>query len=297
MGQGNPFCTPGNYTALWTPQTCATQGIGLFGGNPHLTPETSQNFNYGIVLSPVEDLGITLDFYRILVKNAIGGVPASAIYANPTLFSSYIVPATTGQYQGTLTPSIAEANSCVPLSSNCGYIKLLGSNTGGLTTDGIDISVLYAQHTSIGTFSEDLEGTAVTQFLEQQYTGGPTLNLVGWYNTLAPAYRWQHNLRANWTSPGTMFGVGVGNRFYSRYIDEFPDGNGNQRNVGSYSLWDVYGSYKPLSYLTVLLGVKNVFNTSPPLTNASQGNFAAGYNSFTADPLLRNFYLNVKLSF
>ena len=52
-------------------------------------------------------------------------------------------------------------------------------NTGRITTDGFDLSIQYLQHTPIGTFREDLEGTAVTQFLQQQYNGGPLLNLVG----------------------------------------------------------------------------------------------------------------------
>jgi iron complex outermembrane receptor protein len=174
---------------------------------------------------------------------------------------------------------------------------LTNSNTGAITTDGIDVSIQYVQHTPIGTFHEDLEGTAVTQMLVQQYNGGPLLNLVGEFNELPPAYRWQHYLRVDWASPDAMWGGGLGNRFYSEYIDEFPDGAGNQRHVGSYSLFDAYASYKPISNLTVLLGVKNLLDRSPPFTNAYQGNFAAGYNSLVADPLLRNFYINLKYTF
>ncbi len=55
-------------------------------------------------------------------------------------------------------------------------------NTGQITTDGLDMSIQYLQHTPIGVFHEDLEGTAITQYLLQQYNGGPLLNLVGWYN-------------------------------------------------------------------------------------------------------------------
>ncbi|MDP8984459.1 MAG: hypothetical protein M3N97_05355 [Pseudomonadota bacterium] len=46
--------------------------------------------------------------------------------------------------------------------------------------------------------------------------------------------------------------------------------------------------------LTVLFGIRNLFDTSPSLTNASQNNFASGYNALIADPLLRNFYNNLK---
>ncbi|MEA3177906.1 MAG: iron complex outerrane recepter protein [Gammaproteobacteria bacterium] len=297
MGDGNPFCQPGSYNAEWTPQTCAAQGIGLNGGNTKLTPETSQNFDLGVVLQPIQDLGITLDYYRILLKNTIGRVPASAIYGDPDTFASYITTATSGQYAGSLPPTIAQAANCTPYTApTCGYINRAFANTGRITTDGFDLSVQYVQHTPIGTFREDLEGTAVTQFLEQQYTGGPTLNLVGnlQIQTINPAFRWQHNVRVDWTSPQKMYGAGLSDRFYSGYIDEFPDANGNQLHVGSYSLVDGYVSVKPIENLSVLFGIKNLFNTSPPFTNASQNNFASGYNALVADPLLRNFYINLK---
>jgi iron complex outermembrane receptor protein len=303
MGAGNPFCQPGSYNAEWTQATCLAQGIGLYGGNKNLTPETSQNFDFGVIIEPIHDLGITVDYYRILLKNAIGQVPANAIYGNPTNFASYIVPATSGPYAGSLPPTIAEASTCIPYTlPSCGYINLQDSNTGRITTDGIDLSIQYSQHTPIGTFHEDLEGTAVTQFLQQQYNGGPTLNLVGnlQIQTLNPAFRWQHNVRVDWTSPDKMWGGGLSDRFYSGYYDEFgsgPTNRGPVPKVGSYSLVDGYVSVHPMQQLTVLFGIKNILNTSPPFSNASQNNFASGYNALIADPLLRNFYINLKYTF
>ena len=300
MGNGNPYCTPGNYNAEWTQATCNTQGLGLFGGNRHLTPETSQNFDFGVIVAPVPNMGITLDYYRILLKNTIGQIPAQAIYDNPNGFGSSIVT----NSDGTLTPTIEESQFCNPYSApTCGYISLTDQNTGQITTDGFDLSINYLQHTPIGVFREDLEGTAVTQFRLQQYTGGPVLNLVGWYqggDLYQPALRWEHELRIDWTSPGARWGGGVSDRFYSGYIDEFgtgADNSGPQRTVGSYSTWDAYASYKPLAGLTVLLGIQNVLNTDPPYSNASQNNFAAGYDALFANPIGRDFYVNLKYQF
>lgn len=296
MGSGNPFCSPGNYTAEWNPTVCSSQGLALNGGNKSLKPERSQNFDIGIILSPIRDMGITLDYYRILLESVVQNVPASAIYADPTTLSSYIVT----NSNGTLTPSVAEANECNPYTQpTCGYINQNFQNTGRIATDGFDLSIQYLQHTVLGTFREDLEGTAITQFLEQQYSGGPNINLVGNLQIvlLQPAYRWEHDLRIDWTSAGGRFGAGLSNRFYSRYIDEYPDANGNQRMVGSYSLLDVYGAYHPISGLAVLIGIRNLLDRSPPFTNAQQNNFAAGYNALAADTLLRNFYVNLKYQF
>jgi iron complex outermembrane receptor protein len=291
---GNPFCTPATYNTEFTPTLCTSQGLGLVGGNANLKPETSENFDFGVIVEPIRNLGITLDYYRILVKEAIRSIPDTAIYGNPTEFA--------GQYvlngAGTLTPSIALGSACTPYTaSTCGYILQDFQNTGGITTDGVDLSVQYLQHTFLGTFHEDLEGTAITQFRLQEYTGGPVLNLVGWFNEgNLPAMRWQHTLRLDWTSLSYKWGAGLENRFFSSYIDQFPDGNGNPRTVGSQSTWNVYGAYKPIQGLTVLLGVRNLFNTIPPFSNTTI-NFSAGYNSAFSDPLLRTFYLNLKYEF
>jgi iron complex outermembrane receptor protein len=300
MGNGNPFCTPGNYTPEWNPAVCNTQGLALNGGNRTLTPETSQNFDLGVVVSPFASLGITLDYYRILLKNTIGQIPATAIYGNPAGFASSIVT----NSSGTLTPSIDEATDCNPYTQpTCGYILLTNLNTGSITTDGLDLSVQYSQRTRFGEFREDLEGTSVTQFRLQEYNGGPVLNLVGSAQGGAlyqPAFRWQHMLRIDWASPRGVWGAGISNRFYSSYIDAFrvgPTNSGPQRKVGAQSTWDVYASYKPLRGLTALFGIRNLLNTTPPFTNASQNNFAAGYDSLISNPILRDFYVNLKYRF
>jgi iron complex outermembrane receptor protein len=294
MGVANPYCATVPPTAPFTTSSCSSQGLELSGGNRNLTPETSQNFDLGVIVSPIQNLGITLDYYRILLKNTISSIPTSAIYGAPATFASeYVLNS-----NGGLTPTVDEAANCLPSYTlpTCGYIIRTFTNTGRITTDGLDLSIQYTAHTAVGTFRGDLEGTAITQFLEQQYNGGPFLNLVGNLQIaeLPPAFRWQHNLRVDWTSPGAMFGGGLDDRFYSNYIDEYTDGNGNQRNVGSYMLVDGYVSVKPVEKLTVLFGIRNLLNRNPPYTNAAQNNFAAGYDALVADPLLRNFYINLK---
>ncbi|HEV2443529.1 MAG TPA: TonB-dependent receptor [Steroidobacteraceae bacterium] len=297
MGSGNPFCVPGNYNTEWSQLTCNSQGLGLDGGNNKLSPETSENFDFGIVLEPLRNLGITLDYYRILLKNTIGHIPAQSVYNDPTAFANYIVT----NDQGTLTSSIDEPANCLPYTlPTCGYILLTEQNTGYITTDGLDLSVQYLQHTAFGTFREDLEGTSVTQYRLQQFSGGPVLNMVGAYNggdLYQPALRWEHELRLDWSSPGNKWGAGLSNRFFSSYIDQYGTGPLNQgplRTVGSQSTWDTYASFKPVAGLTVLVGIHNVLNTNPPFSNSTQNNFAAGYDALFSNPVLRDFYLNLK---
>ncbi|MGB6486746.1 MAG: TonB-dependent receptor [Steroidobacteraceae bacterium] len=292
MGQGNPFCQPGSYDQEWTPTVCASQGIGLYGGNKNLSPETSQNFDLGIILSPMRNLGITLDYYRILIKNYIQTIPASTMYENPTAFANYFVL----NSAGSLTPSVDEAAYCHPYTApTCGYLLQDFQNTGGATTDGFDVSIKYIQHTAWGVFSEDLEGTAITQYRLTEYTGAAPVNLVGWFDQgQFPAIRWQHNLTLNWASPDGRWGGGLENQFFSKYIDEFPDAAGNPMEVSSQSTWDAFASYKPIPRLTVLFGIQNLFNSTPPFSNQLDYNFAAGYSSIFSNPIMRAFYVNLK---
>ncbi|MFZ0498998.1 MAG: TonB-dependent receptor [Steroidobacteraceae bacterium] len=297
-GYGNPACAAGlasgTYSTEFSETVCDNQGLGLYGGNRNLNPETSENFDIGMVVDPIQNLGITLDYYRILLKNPIGTIPYTAIYENPTAFANQYVL----NGAGSLTSSINMGPDCTPYTeSTCGYVLQEATNTGFITTDGVDISVNYTQHTPIGRFNVDLEGTAITQYNLQEYTGGPVLNLVGWYNSgNQPALRWQHNLRITWMSTGGRWGAGLDNRFMSTYIDQNVDAAGNPRNVGSNSTWDIYGSYKPIQPLTVLVGVRNLFNTYPPFSN-QLGNWGAGYNPVYSDPTLRTFYVNLKYDF
>src|SRR6185437_4033610 len=74
-GYGNPACAAGaasgNYSTEFSSDVCANQGLGLYGGNTKLKPETSENFDIGIIVEPIRNMGITLDYYRILLKSPI----------------------------------------------------------------------------------------------------------------------------------------------------------------------------------------------------------------------------------
>ncbi len=290
-----PGCATGSYTTVFTAVNCTSQGLALSGGNRNLQPETSENFDFGVILEPIADLGMTLDYYRVLIKNALGAIPGTAIYSNPTEFADdYVLNSS-----GTLTPGPQENTQCSPSykAPTCGYILETVTNTGGITTDGFDLSTTYVRHTPVGTFNVDLEGTLITHYRLQEYDGGPQIDLVGWYNDgNEPAIRWQHLLTVGWTSPNRRWGGGLDNRFFSSYIDEFPDAAGRQIKVGTQSTWDIYGSYKPIRALTVLLGINNVLDRIPPFSNQTSS-WDAGYNSVYSSPLLREFYLNLKYEF
>jgi iron complex outermembrane receptor protein len=290
-----PGCASGNYNVVFSYLNCNSQGLALTGGNPNLRPETSQNFDLGFIVEPIDNLGITLDYYRIILKNQIQALPGDTIYGNPTTFASdYVL-----NNAGTLTPS-PEANIACPAPAGyraptCGYIIATEQNTGSVVTDGFDLSANYLIDTDVGKFRIGMEGTFVTGFRETEYTGGPQLNLVGQFNQgLQPVIRYQQELMLDWTL--AQWGAGLNNHFIEHYVDETTDTAGNLLTVGNYSIWNGYVSFKPIPSLKLLAGINNLADTNPPFSNQSQ-NWQAGYNPIFSSPLGRSFYGRVTFDF
>jgi iron complex outermembrane receptor protein len=287
-----PGCAAHDYNTVFSYLNCNSQGLALSGGNPGLKPETSQNFDLGFIVEPINNLGITLDYYRILLRNQIQALPGDTIYGNPTTFANdYVL-----NNAGTLTPS-PEANiDCpTPKAATCGYIIATEQNTGSVVTDGFDLSANYLIDTDVGKLRIGMEGTLVTDYRETEFPGGPPLNLVGQFNKgLQPVIRYQQELMLDWTL--AQWGAGLNNHFIEHYVDANTDAAGNLLTVGNYSIWNGYVSFKPVPSLKLLAGINNLFDTNPPFSNQNQ-NWQAGYNPIFSSPLGRSFYGRVTFDF
>ena len=70
--------------------------------------------------------------------------------------------------------------------------------------------------------------------------------------------------------------------------------------VGEYQLFHLYASYTGLmkEQLRITLGIRNLFNTRPPYSNAGgQNYFQGGYDPGYADPRGRTFLLSATYKF
>ncbi len=291
-----PPCLTGAYTTVFSATNCVSQGLQTSGGNPDLKPETSQNFDVGVVFEPIDNLGISVDFYRVNVSGEIQAIATQTIYSNPTLFASdYVL-----NNAGTLTPATLEATSCPPpvfqKAPTCGYIVSNVQNTGGIQTAGFDINPTYLAKTDYGKFKFGVDATFVTKFRFQEFNEGPIINEVGGFaQGNLPIIRYQHLATLDWTFAN--FGAGLSNRFTEHYTDEYLTAAGNLRTVASYNIWNGYGSLKPIEPLTVILGIRNIADTKPPFSNQTASNFQTGYNPNYSDPIGRTFYVNLRYTF
>ena len=269
---------------------CQQQFMSLAGGNPKLKPEKSKNYTLGMVIEPVKDLSMSLDFWWIHLSDQIASLPDTTIFGDPVKYDSLFVRNPNGQlsFDGSQCPG-----------AQCGYVSDTTSNLGGVNTQGIDVTVNYRLRTeSTGTFNFGLNGTYVNKYEYQNEVGGAWIQNVGIYSGSGPIFRWQHSLTAQWSYAG--FGLGITNRYKTGYLDQ---NDPNQvaagftdNNVGSFSLWDLNGSWAVTKQFTLIAGVKNVLDTAPPFSNQG-ATFQVGYDPRFADPTGRAYYLRGTFTF
>ncbi len=272
------LCPPGTSNAA----VCKVQVQVLNGGNLQLKPEKSKNATLGLVLQPIADLNVGLDFWWLRLKNQIGVVGDKSLYdpANYALFSQYFHRNGDNQLS-------TNGNQCP--GTNCGYVDVRQQNLGGLNTNGVDISASFRLPSSVGTFNFGLNSTYVASYEYQDFANGPWNQNVGVYSGAGAVFRWQHTLTGTWNKDA--FSAGVTVYYKSGYIDYEPS-----NHVSNYATMDIYGSWKPTKASTLTLGVRNLTDRDPPLSYQTEV-FQSGYDPRYASPIGRAFYARASYDF
>ena len=264
---------------------CSTQPEVLNGGNLNLAPEKSKNATLGMVLTPVKNLDIETDYYRVTYTNQITSLAISTLAdpANYALFSQY--------YHRNSQNLLSNDGSQCP-GVNCGYIDTRTQNLGGVITDGIDYSVAYKLGLgSAGRLALDWNGTWVHKFGIQNFKGDAYHNNVGVYFDGSPVFRWKQRAQAAWTLQDWT--LGVAGDFKSGYLDEDPS-----NKVKDYRTMDAWVTWaqKGAKAFSATLGVRNLFDRDPPYSNQVDV-FQANYDPRFYDPTGRTFYFRGNYSF
>ncbi|WP_372784968.1 TonB-dependent receptor domain-containing protein [Phenylobacterium sp.] len=276
----------------------ANQYNGRTGGNPNLTPETSDTYTLGLVWQPsfLPGANLTVDWFDIKVDNYISNIGANTII--------------NGCVNGTNPDfcSLVVRDSVGSIRSTQGFVIDTEQNQGGLHTDGVDVSAGY--HTGLDTFglsnagsiSANFVGTWLDKLETTVLSGQSAIDCAGLYgatcSTLGgsnnPNPHWRHKLRVTWNTPfeyGWFGNLGLSAqwRFYSEVkLDAtssdprlagtvFP----TDAKLGARSYLDLLATFKLKDNYSFRVGVNNVLDKDPPLTGA---------NNCPAGPCNQNVY-------
>ena len=263
---------------------CSTQFGVLFGGNRNLKPEESEQTTAGIVWEPFANASLSIDWFKINLKNAItNGISPLTILGD------------LGQFGGLVTRAPAEPGS--PLPGRILSILQTYINLGAEKIQGYDIEGHYRTPIqSWGRLAFDLSGTYYSKYDAQNADGSFAGQIGTAYGTVVTGVipRWKQYAALTWDLG--PWSATLANTYQTSYTDQQTDLDGNFRTVGALSIWDVQGSYTGLKNWKFTLGVKNLFDRDPPVSN-QQSTFIVGFDPSYYDPRARFVYGSVTYTF
>ena len=235
------------------------QTQALTGGNPNLEPEVADTVTFGVVITPeaVPDLSVSIDYFNILVEEAVsGGIPAQTTLdqclatGDPT-FCGLITRAASGTLAaGTFGTGFQQTNI----------------NLAELETTGVDLQVMYSFDVSdFGSVRLDYAATWLDQLDTVPFPGGDPIECAGFFgnNCGAANPEYRHRLIATWTTPW-MVDVSATWRFFG--------GTDNDNAAGEFetefddvNYFDVTGTYNLTDNIELRAGVLNLFGEQPPV--------------------------------
>jgi len=281
------FADPLRCPVTGLPEDCGVLPA-VVGGNTRLQPETSEQFNAGVVWEPFARLSITVDYWKIAKYNLIGRLSPA------TIFDNYALYAPTNIVRGPVDPQYPN------LPGRISNVILTNQNLGNLKTSGIDVDAAWrGAATGIGRFGFALNGTYIIEWKMQpdgaNYQSAVGANPIG---VPGPFPRWKHYASFDWQYGA--WGATLAQTYQSGYEDTnwFPVRAlaPPPRSVSSYEVWDLQGRYTGWRNTKLVVGIRNLFDRDPPFTNQPFTN-QVGYDPSYAEPRGRTFYASVTFAF
>jgi outer membrane receptor protein involved in Fe transport len=279
-------------------------------GNPDLEPEVADTWTVGVVFnSPFTDpllsrLRLSLDWFNIKLKNAIGVSPAASIqrcldpFYNPAVAGAAdgttYTPAVPGPFPGappavpgsvTLSPQAVTA----ALSDACagsvtaitydpapalglGRVTATYTNEGVADLEGIDAQLDWSGDVGPGTVSLNVVASYYLHYKVKELENNPLVDYTGTFGTSslglqlgAFEYRVLTNLGYRWGP----WSLGLQWQHLPSVEDsgEAQAPTPNVGNPNSYNVFQLNGSWQATEDIGIRFGIDNLFNKAPPLTN------------------------------
>lgn len=288
----------------------ANQYNGFVGGNPNLSPEKADSVTAGVVIQPtfLRGFNLTVDYFRIKIKNNIGQIGADTILT---------------QCLATGDPAFCslinrDANGSL-FRTPQGFVVDTTLNQGSQKTDGVDVTVSYTQELgNYGSLGFNGSGTYLRS-LTYNPVPGLEYNCSGLFGTQCgtPNPEWRHRASGTYTSPWGP-ALTLRWRYFSKVKDDALDNDpdlkspispttglptasgtfpGNAR-INAYNYFDVALQAPIGDHFNMRVGANNIADRQPPINALGLGVVQNG-NTFAQvyDALGRYVYAGITLDF
>ncbi|MEL6322885.1 MAG: TonB-dependent receptor [Pseudomonadota bacterium] len=277
------------------PDVIAGQTQSLTGGNPDLTPETSDTYTFGVVLTPgfAPGLTVSVDYFDISVEDFI----AAGIAAQTTLDQCL----ETGN--ATFCDLITRASNGSLIAGIPGVgFQQTNLNIAELTTSGVDIQVNYSTGLgSLGGLRFDYAATYLDTFDFASFPGDTPIECAGFLNngcvsSVNPEYR--HRMLATWETPLEGFETTLTWRYFSGTENEPNENNPEiDDDLPAVNYVDFSAFYDVNDSIRIRAGVLNLLNELPPVSTSAGPPLGNGNTFPTIYDTARTFFGGVNFRF
>jgi iron complex outermembrane receptor protein len=267
----------------------------ISGGNTALKPEKADTYTIGLILQPVRNLNITIDAYRIKIRNDIQALGfANILNACGTIGAECDLVH-------------RDANGTLWQTPN-GYVSDIETNVGSTTTQGIDFAADYLYRTNrLGSFSLSFAGTYLDK-LALNEPGVTKYDCAGLYGPICgtPQAHWRSKTRLTWVTPWNL-GLSAQWRYFGpAKVDTTSSQSGLagtapyypfDSKLKAYSYFDLTLTMPIDNRFTFRLGANNILDKDPPIFGSVYAPSGNGNTySQTYDALGRYVFAGVTVS-
>jgi iron complex outermembrane receptor protein len=274
--------------------------IGVTEGNPALDTESAHTTTAGVVFSPFDSVTISVDWFEITLKNAIGIPTHNTVYQqcldpafNPLIGSA--PGSVTGaalaagnpfcdliqrEYVGgaPLTPG----NFGAPRRYNARYI-----NQGGLISEGIDVQTDW----SVGNFNVNILASFLDNYSESPFPGAAFIEYTGTEFNSSFDYRLFSTV--NYTNNKLSMGL----RWqHLPELDVAPGSAANTFGIDAHDQIDLFGSWRFTDRITMRGGIDNVTNEDPEIVGRTTINNNKGSTNSNYDQFGRRLFFGLSIA-
>lgn len=265
-----------------------------------LRPQESESTSFGLELTPMENLSIAANYYRIRYDNVVA-TPATGNFnialANPAAYANLITrnPSADMVNQAIALAQLGRGLTVIPPNAPFNpatvgvLVDLRRRNLSEIDADGIDLNTQYNVDLGTSTLFLGVNGTYILNQEQRVTSAAPSIETV---DTIYNPPSWRARALIGWQWSG------FATNLFVNHTDSYVDNRQTIRtDVDSWTTVDVRFAYDfsathssgLLSGFTVALSGQNVADEDPPATAIVGGALSndTGYDGSNANPLGR----------